>query len=343
MSITSRIKAFADAEGLSIRQLEIAIGASNGVLSKPISGNTDILTKWVSKIIDTYPVNVEWLFTGRGAMLRDAYTPSPNSNFQYEIEQQKQIPPTAQGGILSKKLSPTLSPTHKNDTKSTLKKHYKNHLTEQRTAEPAIVYNLGAPQVISVSDTGQDNIIYVPVKARAGYLDGYGDPKFIQTLPTFRLPGLNNASFRMFEVEGPSMSPNIVHGDRIIGEWVESLDNIRDNRVHIVVTRNDGVVIKRVLNRIKERGVIVLKSDTIAHRKEYQTYQIDPSEIIEIWYGRLKLSADLSEPAEIYRHVNDLEADVSELRSLQDHFLQELNEIKATFTRSPQLSKKKKQ
>src|SRR6202008_3862673 len=85
------------------------------------------------------------------------------------------------------------------------------------------------PRVVTVEPDGNENILYVPVKARAGYLLGYGDPEFIETLPSFRLPGLNNATFRMFEVEGPSMAPNIMSGDRIIGEWVESLDDIRDN------------------------------------------------------------------------------------------------------------------
>src|ERR1035438_3095334 len=86
------------------------------------------------------------------------------------------------------------------------------------------------PRIITVDNSGNDNIIYVPVKARAGYLSGYGDPEFMETLPTFRLPGLNNATYRMFEVDGPSMAPNVLHGDRIIGEWIDELDKIRDNR-----------------------------------------------------------------------------------------------------------------
>ena len=171
----------------------------------------------------------------------------------------------------------------------------------------------GIPKIITVDNSGNDNILYVPVKARAGYLSGYGDVEFMESLPTFRLPGLNNATYRMFEVDGPSMAPNVLHGDRIIGEWVEALDNIHDNRVYVIV-HTGGVAVKRVLNRLKERGKLYLKSDTIAHRHEFPTLEIDPEDVKEVWYGRMKISSDFSEPAEVYHRLADLEMDVLEMK-----------------------------
>jgi transcriptional regulator with XRE-family HTH domain len=171
------------------------------------------------------------------------------------------------------------------------------------------------PRIITVDNSGSDNIIYVPVKARAGYLLGYGDAEFIETLPTFRLPGLSNNTYRMFEVEGPSMAPNVLHGDRVIGEWVDNLNDVRDNRVYVVV-HSGGVAIKRVVNRLAERGKLYLKSDTIAHRHEFPTVEIDPADVKEIWYGRMKISSDFSEPAEVYHRLADLETDVMELKNL---------------------------
>ena len=171
----------------------------------------------------------------------------------------------------------------------------------------------GIPRIITVDSSGNDNIVYVPVKARAGYLLGYGDAEFMETLPTFRLPGLNNATYRMFEVDGPSMAPNVLHGDRIIGEWIDQLDKIRDNRVYVVVHKG-GVAVKRVVNRLKERGKLYLKSDTIVHRHEFPTLEIDPEDVSEIWYGRMKISSDFSEPAEVYHRLADLEMDVMEMK-----------------------------
>ncbi len=171
------------------------------------------------------------------------------------------------------------------------------------------------PRIITVDNSGNDNIIYVPVKARAGYLSGYGDAEFIETLPTFRLPGLNNATYRMFEVDGPSMAPNVLHGDRIIGEYIDALDKIRDNRVYVIVHKG-GVAVKRVINRLEERGKIYLKSDTIAHRHEFPTIEIDPEDINEVWYGRMKISSDFTEPAEVYHRIADLETDVMEMKRM---------------------------
>ena len=171
------------------------------------------------------------------------------------------------------------------------------------------------PRIITVDNSGNDNIIYVPVKARAGYLSGYGDAEFMETLTTFRLPGLNNATYRMFEVDGPSMAPNVLHGDRIIGEWMDSLDKIRDNRVYVVVHKG-GVAVKRVVNRLKERGKLYLKSDTIAHRHEFPTVEIDPEDVNEVWYGRMKISSDFSEPAEVYHRLADLETDLMEIKQM---------------------------
>ena len=173
-------------------------------------------------------------------------------------------------------------------------------------------YN-GIPRIITVDTGGNDNIVYVPVKARAGYLSGYGDSEFMETLPTFRLPGLSNSTYRMFEVDGPSMAPNVLHGDRLIGEWIDDLEKIRDNRVYIIV-HSGGVAVKRVVNRLKERGKLYLKSDTIAHRHEFPTIEIDPADIKEVWYGRLKISSDFSEPAEVYHRLADLEMDMMEMK-----------------------------
>jgi len=175
----------------------------------------------------------------------------------------------------------------------------------------------GMPKVITVDSGGNDNIIYVPVKARAGYLSGYGDVEFMESLPTFRLPGLSNATYRMFEVDGPSMAPNVLHGDRIIGEWVESLTDIRDNRVYVIV-HEGGVAVKRLVNRLKERGKLYLKSDTIAHRHEFPTLEIDPADVKEVWYGSMKISSDFSEPAEVYHRLADLEMDMMEMKRMLD-------------------------
>ena len=189
------------------------------------------------------------------------------------------------------------------------------HLPVRHTAGIKTPQTL-SPQVISVDLHGRDNIVYVPIKAQAGYLVGFSDKEYIENLPSFQMPGLHNGTYRMFEVQGVSMAPTLLDKDRVIAQWVPSVAEIRDNRVHVIVHK-DGVAIKRVLNRVTERNKLYLKSDTLTYRTEYPIKEIDPADVLEIWYVRMKISADLSEPAEVYTRLSNLELNQHEImRSL---------------------------
>ena len=169
------------------------------------------------------------------------------------------------------------------------------------------------PKVITVNSDGRDNVVLVPVKAAAGYLNGYGDPEFLETLPTFNLPNIQNGVFRMFQVGGHSMFPTLHNGSYVVGQFVENwVKDIKDDRVYVIVSKNDGITVKRCLNRIKKYGQIYCKSD---NRKDYPNFSINPEEIIEVWEYKMNLSFELPNPATLYDRVSDLEATV--------HFLEQ--------------------
>lgn len=68
----NRLCQFIESQGISINAFERKISASNGMIRKAISNNTDIQSKWLLKIIENFPqLNIEWLFTGNGPMLKD--------------------------------------------------------------------------------------------------------------------------------------------------------------------------------------------------------------------------------------------------------------------------------
>lgn len=180
-------------------------------------------------------------------------------------------------------------------------------LSQVNEDENDLVLNYRMPKVITVDSQGNENVIMVPVKARAGYLSGYSDPEFISQLPAYRIPGLNNGTFRIFEVEGLSMYPTLHSADLVIGSYVEQLGLLRDDRVHVVVTKNEGIVVKRVLNRIKTDGKLILKSDNYKDRDQYPPIVCDPQDIIEIWYATGYISKQMKPPAEIYNRLIDLE------------------------------------
>jgi transcriptional regulator with XRE-family HTH domain len=163
------------------------------------------------------------------------------------------------------------------------------------------------PLMITVDSQGEENVLFVPVKARAGYLTGYSDPEYIQSLPTYRLPGLNNGTFRMFEVGGNSMYNTLHDHDIVIGSYIEQWRDVRDDRVHVVVTKNEGIVVKRVLNRFEKEGKFILKSDNYKDRDLYPPIVVDPSDILEFWYGIAFMSRQMRPPTETYKRVVDLE------------------------------------
>lgn len=173
---------------------------------------------------------------------------------------------------------------------------------------------INCPAVVTVDSQQNDNIVLVPVKAQAGYLEGYEDPEFIQTLPSYTLPNINNGVFRMFQIGGHSMFPTMHDGSYAVGQFVEDWENnIRDGRIYIVVTEDDGIIVKRCLNRIKKYGSIYCKSD---NRKEYPNLQVSIDKIKEVWECKLHLSYDLPDPADIYDRMNDLEAELYTLKSV---------------------------
>lgn len=139
---------------------------------------------------------------------------------------------------------------------------------------------------ITVDGDQKENIELVPEKAAAGYTAGYADPEYIKELPKFRLPILpGNATYRAFEITGDSMLP-ILPGTLIIGEYVDDIRDIKNGKTYILVTKNDGIVYKRVFNYIKDNGKLFLVSDN----RQYTPYQIDADEVLEVWSSKAYIS-----------------------------------------------------
>lgn len=182
----------------------------------------------------------------------------------------------------------------------------------QLVNEPQKIYN-STPKVVTVDKHGNDNIVLVPVKAAAGYLRGYGDAEFIEKLPTYSLPNISNGTFRMFQVKGHSMHPTLMDKSFVVGEWVENwVKSIKDNRVYVIVC-DEGVLVKRVLNRLKKYGNLYLKSD---NRKEHPNIAIEPERIFEVWEVKMHIGTELPDPAVMYDRMNDMEADLEYIKSL---------------------------
>ena len=135
--------------------------------------------------------------------------------------------------------------------------------------------------------TAERNVIhFVPVKATAGYLAGYADSEFIDELNTFTLPMLAGGNYRAFEIIGDSMLPT-PSGSIIVGEKVEgNTEDIKNNEAYIVVSRNEGIVYKRIVKSNKAKNKLTLVSDN----PQYQPYQVNAEDIVELWHAQMVLS-----------------------------------------------------
>jgi len=171
----------------------------------------------------------------------------------------------------------------------------------------------GIPQVISTNNDTVENVVFVPVKARAGYLNGYGDANFIKTLPSFSMPYLTNGTFRCFEVQGNSMLATFSDSDLVFGKYVETLKEIKDGGIYIVVSKNDGIVLKRVVNRINKENKLILESDN--KDGNYPKYTIDAHNITEIWQVVMYASKQIPQATNIFDRINELENQVSKIKT----------------------------
>jgi transcriptional regulator with XRE-family HTH domain len=145
---------------------------------------------------------------------------------------------------------------------------------------------------ISVDKEDNENIEMVPVKASAGYLNGYSDPEYVASLPKFYLPMFKQGTYRAFEIKGDSMLP-LLSGTVIIGEYVENWADIKSGETYVVVSKSDGVVYKRIGNKFKENKKLKLISDNPV----YEPYEINGEDVLEIWKGKGYISTQLPEPA----------------------------------------------
>lgn len=131
----------------------------------------------------------------------------------------------------------------------------------------------------TVSLANEENIELVPIKAKAGYACGYGDPDYLKVLPAFQLPFLSrDKKYRSFEIEGDSMPP-LNEGDFVTGEFIRNWNYIKNGYPYIIITKNEGIVFKIVINQMAKNNTLKLYSTN----KEYEPYELPMDEVNEVW------------------------------------------------------------
>jgi len=172
---------------------------------------------------------------------------------------------------------------------------------------------------VIVDKLGNNSIEIVPQKASMGYLSGYSDPEYIESLQRISLPFLVNGKYRAFPAQGDSMPP-FKDGSYIIGKYVEDINDLKTGKSYVFVTLNDGISYKRFKAK-KGKSVTVAADNSF-----YKPYDIPLGEIVEVWQYASGIFPEDFEPdhyenynikdmfMELRRDIRDLDDKVSGIK-----------------------------
>ncbi|TXE06943.1 XRE family transcriptional regulator [Algoriphagus aquimarinus] len=166
---------------------------------------------------------------------------------------------------------------------------------------------------IACDQDDKENITLVGQKASAGYLNGYADTEYMESLPQFQIPTLSKqATYRAFELAGDSMLP-LASGTIVIGAYVDQLKDIKSGKTYVLVTDSEGVVYKRVFNYLSDNGKLFLVSDN----EQYKPYEVKGEEVVEVWEAKAFISTDFPNPGDKKKPLTmeDLGEMISDIRA----------------------------
>ena len=166
---------------------------------------------------------------------------------------------------------------------------------------------------ITVDNEDRENIELVPAKASAGYLNGFSDPEFVESLPKFHLPMLPQGTYRAFEIKGDSMLP-LQPGSIVIGEYVSNWTDLRDGHTYVVLSKNDGVVYKRVFSNMDKKDQLILRSDN----QSYEPYELGVDDVLELWKAKLYIS----------QVPTEADVNLDKMKNMLEQLQEEVNNLK---------------
>jgi phage repressor protein C with HTH and peptisase S24 domain len=161
------------------------------------------------------------------------------------------------------------------------------HSNQQYLLQRREQKNIDAPFLVSL----------VAIKAQAGYIKGYEQVDYMDTLEKYSLPpGINptGAVWRYFEIDGDSMEPTLSSGDVVLATMVpvEDWNDIKNFSVYIILT-HDQLLIKRLYQKSKTEWVMV------SDNEEAYPQALLPTEYVkQLWLFRRQIRSRIPQPKE---------------------------------------------
>jgi transcriptional regulator with XRE-family HTH domain len=133
---------------------------------------------------------------------------------------------------------------------------------------------------------------FVEQRAYAGYLAGWSDPVFIDTLPStiITVKKFHTGTYRVFEVSGDSMDYNgkyaIQDGDSVIAHKVDR--DLWKSKLHIrtwrewVIVHDEGIIIKHIVHHDVENCIVTCRSYN-EDKDIYADFDLNLDDVYELY------------------------------------------------------------
>ena len=137
----------------------------------------------------------------------------------------------------------------------------------------------------------------VRIKAQAGYVKGFEQVDYMDTLEQYALPpGVNptGAVWRYFEIDGDSMEPTLNSGDVVLATMVpaEDWNDIKNFSVYVILTA-DQLLIKRLYKKSDTEWVLISDNEEAAPQKA-----MNKEDVKQLWLMRRHIRSKVPQPKE---------------------------------------------
>lgn len=140
-----------------------------------------------------------------------------------------------------------------------------------------------------IDETGFMNVPLVNVRARCGYLSGFGDTEYVETLPT--LPVIVDRTYHgrymLFEADGDSMDDGsrnaICDKDIVLAREIKR--ELWDSKLHynewyfVIVTKSEGISIKKIVDHDVDNGILTCHS----LNPLFRDYRVHLNDVLELY------------------------------------------------------------
>lgn len=301
MGIIDRILQIAEHYGVSVNEFSKAVGVSNGYFAKQKANNANVGSRILEKIVRKYPeINTSWLLTGEGEIFK---TKTPKNvlnqnedNFEDKKEDKRKLQKTSS-------IPPVLY---------------------DMPEKVSLVTERGTTPYIKGRAFVEVPVVDIDAAAGGGAVNSdYTDEFDKLRIPTTILPATASTR-RCINVAGESMEPTLFDGARIIVRLLHRTEwaTIRSGSVYVVTNRDGETFIKRVRNKLRAHGVLVLTSDNPDQRR-FKPFELTEEEIFNVWAVELVIT-DVLLPSQ-REETDDLRDQISELREMFERFIQREN------------------